>query len=43
MAIMNYVSAIRLGMQEELARDENVFVLGEDVGVKGESIQRQKG
>ncbi|CAH1204655.1 MULTISPECIES: alpha-ketoacid dehydrogenase subunit beta [unclassified Paenibacillus] len=43
MAIMNYVSAIRLGMQEELARDENVFVLGEDVGVKGGVYTTTKG
>lgn len=35
MAILEYVEAIRLGMKEELERDENVFVLGEDVGVKG--------
>lgn len=35
MAVMNYIDAIRLAMKEEMERDEDVFVLGEDVGVKG--------
>lgn len=35
MAVMTYLEAIRLGIREEMERDENVFVLGEDVGVKG--------
>lgn len=35
MAVMTYLDAIRLGIKEEMERDENVFVLGEDVGVKG--------
>ena len=30
-----YVEAIRQGIWEEMARDESVFVLGEDVGVYG--------
>jgi len=32
---MTMVEAIRLGMDEELARDERVFVVGEDVGKRG--------
>ena len=32
---MTLVDAIRLAMDEELARDENVFVMGEDVGQRG--------
>ncbi len=35
MAEMTLVEAIRQAMDEELARDENVFVLGEDVGKRG--------
>ena len=35
MATTTYVEAIRQGIQEEMARDETVFVLGEDVGVYG--------
>ncbi|AOM82686.1 alpha-ketoacid dehydrogenase subunit beta [Salisediminibacterium beveridgei] len=35
MPIMSYIDAITLAMQEEMARDDNVFVLGEDVGARG--------
>ena len=35
MAIMSYIDAITFAMQEEMERDEKVFVLGEDVGRKG--------
>ena len=35
MAEMNYLQAITSAMDDELKRDENVLVLGEDVGVKG--------
>lgn len=35
MAEMTIVEAIRQAMDEELARDESVFVVGEDVGVRG--------
>ncbi|WLV23508.1 alpha-ketoacid dehydrogenase subunit beta [Aciduricibacillus chroicocephali] len=35
MAIMTYLQAITLAMKEEMVRDANVFVLGEDVGKKG--------
>src|SRR5699024_10632898 len=35
MAELSYLQAITSAMKEELARDENVFVLGEDVGAKG--------
>ncbi len=35
MAEMTMVDAIRLAMEEELARDPNVFVVGEDVGKRG--------
>jgi 2-oxoisovalerate dehydrogenase E1 component beta subunit len=34
-ATTTYLEAIRQGIQEEMARDESVFVLGEDVGVYG--------
>lgn len=35
MAELTLVEAIRQAMDEELARDENVFIIGEDVGVRG--------
>lgn len=35
MAEINLVEAIRQAMDEEMERDENVFVIGEDVGVRG--------
>lgn len=35
MAEMNVLEAVREAMREEMARDERVFVLGEDVGVRG--------
>lgn len=43
MAVMEYIDAIRLAMKEEMERDENVFVLGEDVGVKGGVFTTTKG
>jgi 2-oxoisovalerate dehydrogenase E1 component beta subunit len=43
MPVMNYIDAIRLAMQEEMRRDDNVFVLGEDVGVKGGVFTTTKG
>ncbi|UHA72898.1 alpha-ketoacid dehydrogenase subunit beta [Paenibacillus sp. 481] len=43
MAIMEYIDAIRLAMKEEMERDEEVFVLGEDVGVKGGVFSTTKG
>lgn len=35
MAIMTYIQAVTTALQEEMQRDEKVFVLGEDVGKKG--------
>jgi 2-oxoisovalerate dehydrogenase E1 component beta subunit len=35
MAEITMIEAIRQAMDEELARDERVFVMGEDVGVRG--------
>lgn len=35
MAVIEYIEAIRTALQEEMRRDDNVFVLGEDVGLKG--------
>jgi 2-oxoisovalerate dehydrogenase E1 component beta subunit len=43
MATMEYIDAIRLAMKEEMERDENVFVLGEDVGLKGGVFTTTKG
>ncbi|WP_168119225.1 alpha-ketoacid dehydrogenase subunit beta [Paenibacillus sp. HB172176] len=43
MAVMDYIEAIRLAMKEEMERDEDVFVLGEDVGAKGGVFTTTKG
>ncbi|MCR8660371.1 alpha-ketoacid dehydrogenase subunit beta [Paenibacillus endoradicis] len=43
MAKIDYIEAIRLAMKEEMERDENVFVLGEDVGLKGGVFTTTKG
>ncbi|MNZ67600.1 2-oxoisovalerate dehydrogenase subunit beta [compost metagenome] len=40
---MEYIDAIRLAMKEEMELDEDVFVLGEDVGVKGGVFTTTKG
>ncbi|WP_219836461.1 alpha-ketoacid dehydrogenase subunit beta [Paenibacillus sp. R14(2021)] len=40
---MDYIDAIRLAMKEEMERDEDVFVLGEDVGHKGGVFTTTKG
>ena len=34
MAEVTYLEALREGLQEELERDERVFMLGEDIGAK---------
>ncbi|WP_159882250.1 alpha-ketoacid dehydrogenase subunit beta [Paenibacillus puerhi] len=43
MAVITYLEAIRTAMKEEMERDENVFVLGEDVGKKGGVLNTTKG
>ncbi|NIK67626.1 MULTISPECIES: alpha-ketoacid dehydrogenase subunit beta [unclassified Paenibacillus] len=43
MAKMDYIDAIRLAMKEEMERDDDVFVLGEDVGLKGGVFTTTKG
>jgi 2-oxoisovalerate dehydrogenase E1 component beta subunit len=37
------IEAIRQAMDEELARDENVFIVGEDVGVRGGVFRATQG
>ncbi|WP_141500988.1 alpha-ketoacid dehydrogenase subunit beta [Paenibacillus luteus] len=43
MAVIEYIDAIRKAMKEEMDRDEDVFVLGEDVGIKGGVFTTTKG
>lgn len=43
MAVISYIDAITAAMREEMHRDDNVFVLGEDVGVKGGVFGTTKG
>ncbi|MFD2672815.1 alpha-ketoacid dehydrogenase subunit beta [Marinicrinis sediminis] len=40
---ISYIEAIRTAMLEEMRRDESVFVLGEDVGIKGGVFGTTKG
>ena len=35
MALKTFIEAIRETMAEEMRRDENVILMGEDVGLKG--------
>ncbi len=35
MPVISYIQAVTKALQEEMQRDENVFVLGEDVGKRG--------
>jgi 2-oxoisovalerate dehydrogenase E1 component beta subunit len=40
---MTLIDAIRMGMDEELARDPRVFITGEDVGVRGGVFRATQG
>ncbi|MCP3763271.1 alpha-ketoacid dehydrogenase subunit beta [Domibacillus sp. A3M-37] len=35
MAVISYIEAVTMALREEMERDQNVFILGEDVGKKG--------
>ncbi|HBI03255.1 MAG TPA: alpha-ketoacid dehydrogenase subunit beta, partial [Paenibacillaceae bacterium] len=35
MAVINYIDAITMALREEMEKDSRVFILGEDVGVRG--------
>ncbi len=35
MAILSYIEAVTKALKDEMQRDEKVFVIGEDVGVRG--------
>ena len=43
MAVANIVQAVTMGLRQELARDKNVVVLGEDVGVNGGVFRATEG
>jgi len=43
MALITYLEAIRQGLTEEMARDERVFALGEDIGVYGGAFKVTEG
>ena len=43
MAVISYIDAITMAIREEMERDERVFVLGEDVGVKGGVFKATQG
>lgn len=43
MPVIEYIEAIRTAMKEEMERDESVFVMGEDVGLKGGVFGTTKG
>ena len=43
MAPVTYLEAIRQGIWEEMERDQDVFILGEDVGVYGGAFKLTEG
>jgi 2-oxoisovalerate dehydrogenase E1 component beta subunit len=43
MAVISYIDAVTMAIREEMERDPNVFVLGEDVGVKGGVFKATQG
>ncbi|MGG3562644.1 alpha-ketoacid dehydrogenase subunit beta, partial [Neobacillus rhizosphaerae] len=43
MAIISYIDSITMAIREEMERDPKVFVLGEDVGVKGGVFKATQG
>ncbi|TFJ93729.1 alpha-ketoacid dehydrogenase subunit beta [Lentibacillus salicampi] len=43
MPVMSYIQAVTAALQEEMQRDEKVFILGEDVGKKGGVFGATKG
>src|ERR1700744_352637 len=43
MALVTYIGAITEALQEEMRRDERVFIIGEDVGVEGGVFKATKG
>jgi 2-oxoisovalerate dehydrogenase E1 component beta subunit len=43
MATMTYLEAIRQGIWEEMERDPNVFLIGEDIGIYGGAFKVTKG
>ncbi|MET1249886.1 alpha-ketoacid dehydrogenase subunit beta [Sporolactobacillus sp. STCC-11] len=43
MPVISYIEAITQALDEEMSRDDNVFVMGEDVGKRGGVFQATKG
>ena len=43
MAEVTYLEALRQGLWEEMERDPNVFILGEDVGAYGGAFKVTEG
>ena len=43
MAVMTYIDAINSALHEEMERDPNVFIIGEDVGKMGGAFKATKG
>lgn len=43
MAVISYIEAVTAAIREEMEKDEKVFVLGEDVGIKGGVFKATQG
>lgn len=43
MAVISYIEAVTAALREEMERDENVFILGEDVGKRGGVFRATQG
>lgn len=43
MPVISYIDAVTMALREEMERDEKVFILGEDVGLKGGVFKATQG
>jgi 2-oxoisovalerate dehydrogenase E1 component beta subunit len=43
MPLITYIDAINAALNEEMKRDEKVYIIGEDVGVMGGAFKATKG
>ncbi len=43
MPVISYIDAVKMALREEMERDRNVFILGEDVGKKGGVFKATEG
>jgi len=42
MPVVSYIEAVNMALEEEMKQDPKVFILGEDVGVKGAFLKQPR-